>query len=517
MSATAAAGRMLVALLLGAGVLAASAGPAAAHPLGNFTTNTYAGVLVSPDRVTVDYVLDLAEVPAVRTKQELGADAQSAVPPDAAARYEQRRCADLADGVTLEVAGSPQSLRVATADLSFPPGQAGLDTLRLECELTADVGDLGEPTTITLEDGNFPDRVGWREITAVGDRVTLTEANVPTESASQRLTAYPQDRLQTPLRQRTARLVVSPGGSPATVEGLREVSETAADAAERAYTALTAMVSARDLTASVAVLSALAAIALGGMHALAPGHGKTVMAAFLVGHDARPRQAFGLGLTVALTHTVGVLGLGLVLSVTEVAAPERAFPWLGMASGLLFASVGVWMLRRAVKGRGHTHAHLPPSHDTPDPTATAPGHGDHAHTPEGHGDHDHRGAAHHHGSSPGPAAESRLRWRNLIAPGLAGGLVPTPSALVVLLGGVAIGRAWFGVTLVVAYGVGMAATLVGIGYVLLRARRRVTGWLETGEQRPRALVRTLHFLPVITSGLVVIGGLAIAARFSIIL
>lgn len=490
MTARAVTRRALGVVLLGVVLLAVSAIPVAAHPLGNFTTNTYAGVLVSPEQITVDYVLDLAEIRTVRTKQQLGAGAQSAVPADAAAEYERRECDQLAAGLKVAVDGDEQSLQVASTDLSFPPGEAGLDTLRLECELVTPVADLSEDTPIAVRDRNFPDRPGWRETVAAGDRVTLTDTNVPTESVSERLTAYPEARLQAPLERREARLVATPGGSPATIEGLRTVSSGAADAAERVYTTLTSMVSVRELTVPAALVSGLVAVLLGGLHALAPGHGKTVMAAFLVGHDARSRQALGLGATVALTHTVGVLLLGFVLSVTDVAAPERAFPWLGMASGLMFAGVGAWMLRRALKSRGHHHA------------------------PHHHISHHH--VSHHHSHAVAADSRSRLHWRNLIAPGLAGGLVPTPSALVVLLGGVAIGRAWFGVTLVVAYGVGMALTLVGIGYALLRARQRVTGWLER-EAQPGAFVRGLRFLPVVTSALVVVGGLAIATRFAVIL
>src|SRR5205807_5099611 len=155
------------------------------------------------------------------------------------------------------------------------------------------------------------------------------------------------------------------------------------------------------------------AIVLGAIHALAPGHGKTVMAAYLVGQRGSLRQTALIGLTVTATHTAGVLALGLALSASALVAPERVYPWLGLASGALLAVIGVGLLRRAVGARRHRHAH---SH------------------------------AHAHDDDNAPP----VGWRALVAMGFAGGLVPSPSALVVLLGAIALGRAWFGIVLVIA-------------------------------------------------------------------
>ena len=190
---------------------------------------------------------------------------------------------------------------------------------------------------------------------------------------------------------------------------------------DRATAAFTALVGERSLSPGFALVALLLAVGLGAAHALAPGHGKTVMAAYLVGLRGTLRQAATIGATVTLTHTAGVLLLGLVLTTSGAVASERVYPWLGLGSGLLLAGVGIGLLVRARPGHGHGHPH---PHEHPDP--------DHPHPH----DHDHTGAV--------PGAGRPLGWRGLVALGLAGGLVPSPSAVVVLLGGIALGQAWFG-------------------------------------------------------------------------
>ena len=242
---------------------------------------------------------------------------------------------------------------------------------------------------------------------------------------------------------------------------------------DRATAAFTSLVGERSRSAWFAVVAILLAVVLGGAHALAPGHGKTVMAAYLVGLRGTLRQAMTIGATVTITHTAGVLLLGLVLSTTRAVASERVYPWLGLASGLLLAAVGVGLLARAARSRGHDHPH-------------------------GHG--------HPHPHDPGPP----LGRRGLVALGLAGGLVPSPSAVVVLLGGIALGRAWLGVALVLAYGLGMAATLTGVGLLLARLRTRM-------DRRLRLPAGTLparlgRLLPAATASVIVLVGLGIAAQ-----
>jgi nickel/cobalt transporter (NicO) family protein len=477
----------LSAALLALCAVLVTAAPALAHPLGNFTTNTAAGIVVQPEAVRVDYVVDLAEIPTLRAVQE---DDLDTARPEEATGYRDRQCAEIADALELRVDGAAVPLVVEGTALSFPPGQAALDTLRLECDLVADGLDLPEGTEIALADRGFPERLGWREVTAAGDGLRLASSDVPEASASDRLTEYPEELLQSPLDVRSAVIVV---GASAPRLALPSGGDPVTETAGRAVDALTTLVSRQELTVWFALVAFASALGLGALHALAPGHGKTVMAAFLIGRSGAGRQALGLGITVAITHTAGVLALGMLLSASQLLAPERIFGWLGAASGLLFAGVGVVMLRSAlVRNRGHRHGH---------------GHGDHDHDHDhGHG-HDHGPHGHTH-ELPAPGSG----WRGLIAPGLAGGLVPSPSALVVLLGGLAIGRAWFGVSLVVAYGIGMAGTLVGIGYLLVRARDRFAALAGASAAGSR-IVRVTRQLPVVMASLIIVVCLFIVVRY----
>jgi nickel/cobalt transporter (NicO) family protein len=474
--------RGAVLAVLAATLLVAGATGAAAHPLGNFTVNTYSGLRVGPDRLIVDYVVDMAEIPTFQTRQAIDGDDNGRVTGPEAASWRDRECPRLATGLRATVDGRPAALAVTGSALTFPKGVGGLQTLRLECALAA---PLPAGQSLTFTDTNLEGRVGWREITAVGDRATLETADVPTTSPSARLTTYPQDQLSSPLNQRAASLRLHPGGPPAPPPAGSVGGSAAGSAAgvDRATAAFTALVGERSLSPGFALVALLLAVALGAAHALAPGHGKTVMAAYLVGLRGTLRQAATIGATVTLTHTAGVLLLGLVLTTSRAVASERVYPWLGLGSGLLLAGVGIGLLVRARPG------HHPHPHEHPDP--------DHPHPH----DHDHAGAV--------PGAGRPLGWRGLVALGLAGGLVPSPSAVVVLLGGIALGQAWFGVALVLAYGLGMAATLTGVGLLLAHLRTRMDRRLRVPAGS--VLGRIGRLLPAVTASVIVLVGLGLAA------
>jgi nickel/cobalt transporter (NicO) family protein len=463
---------------LAATLLVAGATGAAAHPLGNFTVNTYSGLRVGPDRLVVDYVVDMAEIPTFQTRQAIDTDDNGRVTGPEAATWRDRECPRLATGLRATVGGRPATLAVTGSALTFPMGVGGLETLRLECALAAPFPAGG---SLTYTDTNLEGRVGWREITAIGDRATLEAADVPSTSPSARLTTYPQDQLSSPLNQRTASLRFHPGGPRAGASGSGARGTVARGGVDRATAAFTALVGERSLSPGFALVALLLAVGLGAAHALAPGHGKTVMAAYLVGLGGTLRQAATIGATVTLTHTAGVLLLGLVLTTSRAVAPERVYPWLGLGSGLLLAGVGIGLLVRARPGHGHPHPH---GHDHPFPHH-----------------HDHRGAT--------PGAGRPVGWRGLVALGLAGGLVPSPSAVVVLLGGIALGQAWFGVALVLAYGLGMATTLTGVGLLLAHLRTRMDGRLRVPAGS--VLGRLGRLLPAATASVIVLVGLGLAA------
>jgi nickel/cobalt exporter len=514
--------RAAVLAVLAAVLVVAGATGAAAHPLGNFTVNTSSGLRVGPERLAVDYLVDMAEIPAFQARQAIDTDHDDRVATPEAAAWRTRECPRLAAGLHTTLDGRPVPLTVTGSTLTFPEGVGGLQTLRLECALTAPLPAGSVPgrspatpppaggakaRTLTFTDTNHEGRVGWREVTAVGDRATLESADVPTTSASARLTAYPADELGSPLDQRTATLRFHAGGPAAAGAGAGAAREHPASRCEaprrgsvanrdercsrsstapaaprggvdRATAAFTALVGERSRSPGFALVALLLAVALGAAHALAPGHGKTVMAAYLVGLRGTPRQAATIGATITCTHTAGVLVLGLVLTTSRAVASERVYPFLGLGSGLLLTAVGVGLLLRARTGHHHPHPH----------------------------DHGHQ-HPHDHGTASGARPPSS---RGLVALGLAGGLVPSPSALVVLVGGITLGQVWFGVALVLAYGLGMAAALTGVGLLLAQLRTRVDRRLRLPGGSH--LSRLGRLLPVATASLIVLIGVGLAAQ-----
>ena len=378
--------RLLLAAAIAGLAVVGPAALASAHPLGNVTVNTYAGVVLGTDHATVDYVLDLAELPTVQARQGIDTDGDDVVSDAEAGAYRARECASLRDGLSLAVDDRPLPLDVAATTLSFPPGQAGLPTLRLECSLRAAAG-LDGAARLSFADANLGDRLGWREVTFNGDGVTLSGADVASVSLSERLTAYPEGTAAP--RQLSASAQARPGGP-------RYVAATTSSTADRPQArgsdaltqALSGIVGGRELGVAAGALALGIAVVLGGFHSLAPGHGKTLMAAAVVGRRGTGRQVLAIGSTVAATHTTGVLVLGSVLWLTQSLAPDRLLPWLTAASGVLLAIAGATLLLRRLTGRGgltHGHHHHPhhEHHAHGDAHATTPT----AITPTPHADH----------------------------------------------------------------------------------------------------------------------------------
>ncbi len=456
------------------------------HPVGNETINQSVNLRVQPDHVLIDYVLDVAELPAYSLcRQQFGSDGCNP-DPSQASRMAREECDYDAGFMRLELPdGRKPVFRPTASTVVFLDGSGGLSTLRLTCAFVADL-DLRGETLLRFSNDAYFDTIGVREVTAVGDGATLVRTDVGSVSPTQRLTTFPTSVLRNPPDVREARLLVRPGGprlagTATTAQdkgGATRIEGGRVDALSRAFTGL---VDHRRLTALFAAGALLVAVGLGAAHAVAPGHGKTMMAAYLVAEHGTLRQAAAVGLTVTATHTVGVLLLGVVLSATTAVAPSQLYPWLGLASGLLVVAVGAGLIRRAWGGRDHSHGASHHLHD------------------------DHRGSDSHHQHPHDRAGLPSLR--SLLGMGVAGGLAPSPSAVVVLLGGIAIGRPWFGVMLVVAYGLGMALTLTAAGFALVRVRDAVA-------RRGRSIrfPMLLHALPRITAVAVVVIGVVIAAR-----
>ncbi len=229
-----------------------------------------------------------------------------------------------------------------------------------------------------------------------------------------------------------------------------------------------------NLTPFVLLLSIATAFALGAGHALTPGHGKTLMAAYLVGTKGTPIHAVGLGLSITVSHTIGILVIaGLVVGAQGLLPPDLVVRAAPAVAAVTIAGLGGWMLltelrkRRAARRAAHAHEQAHEhgyAHEHVD--ARPPPEHDHDEAP---GTHSHGGVSHSHL----PPSGSTLSWRGLFALGLAGGLIPSTSALFILLGSIVAGRPAFGFVLVVIFGLGMAAVMTAIGLVVVAARGRL--------------------------------------------
>ncbi|MEV1091191.1 nickel/cobalt transporter [Streptomyces microflavus] len=535
----------LTATALAAVASVAAAPAAAAHPLGNFSVNYHTGLVLRPDRIDARIVVDRAEIAALQERPVVDSDHDDTVSDSESRAYAEEACSGLRKQLHLSVGGKRADWKQSSAALVYENGEAGLKTSRLTCELTTRA-DLSEPVGIRAETDYDTTRIGWHEMTATGQGIRITRTDVPAASATRELRQYPQDPLASPLDQRTASLRSEPGQGavavPAVVADLPG-ADVISGVLAKVTGAFDSLVGAREITLPVGLLALFLALVLGASHAAMPGHGKTIMAAYLAGRRGTRRDALTVGATVTLTHTAGVLVLGLALPVSTHLAGETVLMWLGAASGLLVTSIGLWLLLGAVRGRPqHNHHHHGPGHSHSDV--------DHHHGHGHHHDHDHgTDSLHHHApvtpasardsapagelqatpavatlappdhehhpadTSTAPRTARRTSRSGLIGMGIAGGLVPSPSALVVLLGAVALGRTAFGVLLVIGYGLGMAATLTLAGLLLVRLRERIESHDRTRTLRHHPLLRKLARTgPVITSLLVVAVGLGLTLR-----
>jgi ABC-type nickel/cobalt efflux system permease component RcnA len=527
------ASRLFCAGLLAAAILAAPM-PGSAHPMGNFSISRYSAIRVLATGIEVRYLLDLAEIPTFQEIQDSGIVAEAthaSLPPFLAEKAET-----LAAGLVLELNGRRLALERGPREILFTPGAGDLPTMKLGIVYRAAFDARVAPSQnhLVYRDVNFPDRAGWKEVIAsVGHGVTVLETSVPDRDRSRALADYPTDLLDSPPQVLAAALTFTldplppvsagaraPAPPPARPEREVRASMVAADAADlpspsaapaeaqragdgpiglepnRRATPrdpFTALVATPELSASILLFAALIAAALGAFHALEPGHGKTVVAAYLVGSRGTARHALILGLIVTASHTAGVYLLGgVTLYASRYVVPDRLYPWLGAVSGLIIAGLGFVLFLRRYAGRADQHDHH--HHHGPDH------HHGHEHV-QGQ-DHEH---GHHHGHHHHHAGGRNVSLRELFALGVTGGIVPCPAALVVLLSAVALRRVGFGLFLIAAFSVGLAAVLIAIGLLMVYARQLMARFHGEG----RVVTR---WLPLTSSAVMTVLGLVIAVQ-----
>jgi nickel/cobalt exporter len=494
---------------------------AAAHPMGNFSVNHYSKITLDSDRIRIRYFIDLAEIPTYQELQQAGIAATDIDPnSQAVIGYVSTRGAELGRSLTLDVDGKPTPLRLISSGVIFPMGAGGLPTMKMGFVYEAAYPPASSkpgPTQMSLHyvDNNYPGHSGWKEIVALAAAGSLLHSSVRAADRSGELSNYPTDLLTSPPQDLEASLQVSlpvprsqvsieekqpvrasrPGTVSATpVVGLVPFPAAARPAAPMDLQAnrqqtprnnFTELIQAQRLSPWFLFTAAIIAIGLGGLHALEPGHGKTIVAAYLVGSRGTARHAFLLGIIVTASHTVGVFALGAItLYASRYIVPEQLYPWLGALSGITIAGLGFYMLLRRLTGTATDHSHAP-------------------------------GAANAHlmfwKRQPETKTESNrnpaqiVSLTQLLTLGITGGIIPCPAALIVLLSAFALHRIGLGFFLIVAFSVGLAAILIGFGMLMVYARRFMTHLQIDGPL-------TRRWLPVASSAFITVLGLILAIQ-----
>jgi ABC-type nickel/cobalt efflux system permease component RcnA len=534
-------------------VMMLSSSTSFAHPMGNFSVNHYSKIKIGQQSIEVRYLIDMAEIP---TFQEIR---QSEFTPKAddpsTSRYLDRQEQLLKEGLSLESDGQAVRLETMSRQVAFADGAGGLPTMKIGFVFRGKLDVTAGAHKLSYVDNNFPGRTGWKEIVVLSDGVAILNSSAPATDRSQELTNYSSDALNSPPQQlsaligfrtsepeRSASAAVvgtssnrtiphgtnaahqSPAPRPATQEkgrssgavtssDLRTAQSSpsgvalstvaplslAAHAQNTPRSRFTELISTQGkLSFWVLFSAALIAAGLGALHALEPGHGKTIVAAYLVGSRGTARHAVLLGIVVTASHTAGVYLLGaLTLYASRYIVPEQLYPWLGAISGLSVAGLGIFIFLKHWTGETGEHSHASgekhshwflsifkqasPKQTTPSEPAN-------------------RAVI----SADSKPVERVLSLRELCMLGITGGIVPCPAALVVLLSAFSLHRIGFGLFLITAFSLGLAAVLVIVGLTMVYAKRVMSSRVRAGNT-------ALRYLPVLSSAFMVVLGVGITA------
>lgn len=475
--------RACLALLL---LLVLTAEPAAAHPLGNFSVNHQTRVKISKDRVELLYILDQAEIPTAQERNLSRAEVIA------------RKQAEVEKNLFLIVNGKRRVLK-ASADpkLSFPPGAGGLPVTRLELPLVA---RQLRPRLVEVRDLTFEGRIGWVDLVSERGHGTAVRTYVSPLDPTNRLRTYRgislkgvPDQRDGQFRVRSGQGTLATPSAPAPQTGSEAGGEndgsSGGDTAQTRDDAFTRLFEDASNGEGLFVVLLLAAFAWGALHAVSPGHGKAMVAAYLIGTRGTAKHAVALGGIVTVTHTIGVFALGLVtLFLSQYILPEDLYPWLNLASGLLIVAVGLGVLRSRLRWRREQLA-----------ASAQPSSADHHHHDEGGHSH---GGKHHHHNVP------ETTWKGLTGMGISAGIIPCPTALVVLLAAITQQQIGLGLLLIVVFSLGLATTLTGIGLGVVYARRLATRF----SSRVNFSSRMVAALPALSTIVILLLGVVLTAK-----
>ena len=515
-----------LATLLAGILILVGVSPCYAHPMGNFSINHYSGIRIERNAVEIRYVIDSAEIPTYQEVQNAGIvtlAGDPSLPPYLALQAEL-----WSRNLKLEVDGATVRLVPVARTVIFPPGAGGLPTMKIGIIYRGTIpASKTQVKRLHYSDSNFEGHTGWKEIFVTTGKDAALDPGQPFQiDRSDQLTNYPTNLLNSPPQdldavvsytvsaaipvlaveehddKQTVRSVspqqpvsskavapyVTPAVSSVAVADSKPPSlQLSPNKQVTPRNRFTELITNRHLSLWFLITAACFAMGLGALHALEPGHGKTIVAAYLVGSRGRVRHAVGLGLLVTAAHTAGVYMLGaVVLYASRYIIPEQIFPWLNIFSGLVIALLALYLLLRAWTGFDaadvgddgvlHTHWYsIRPPITTQAVLAR----------------------------SAGATETPTIPLRQLLVLGITGGIIPCPAALVVLLSAVSLHRVGLGLFLIVAFSFGLAAVLIGIGIVMVKARNLLSRWRSQSPLMKR-------WLPLTSASAMLIAGLAIA-------
>jgi nickel/cobalt exporter len=527
-----------------------------AHPMGNFSINHYAKIKIGQQSIEIRYLIDMAEIPTFQEIRQFDVTPKADDP--SASRYLDRQEKLLKEGLSLGSDGQAVRLGTISRHVTFAGGAGGLPTMKIGFVFRGKLDGTAGAHKLSYFDNNFPGRAGWKEVVVQSDGAAIVDSSAPSVDRSQELTNYSSDTLNSPPQQlsavvgfqtslsepeRTASASVAnrfsgeiraktktvdqaislratrqgQQGSSGRVTGAVAVEVTpssnlsdepsrsvvaastgfklplAAHATNTPRSRFTELISTRGkLSFWVLFSAALIAAGLGALHALEPGHGKTIVAAYLVGSRGTARHAVLLGIVVTAAHTTGVYLLGgLTLYASRYMVPEQLYPWLGAISGLSVAGLGVFIFLRHLTGETGEHSHAAGDRHShwflsmfKQLARTEP--------------------ANRAGVSNGSTPARAMSLRELCMLGITGGIVPCPAALVVLLSAFSLHRIGFGLFLITAFSLGLAAVLVVVGLTMVYAKRVMSTHMRVGDT-------ALRYLPLLSSAFMVALGVGITA------
>jgi nickel/cobalt exporter len=525
-----------------------ASGNAFAHPMGNFSVNHYGKIKVQQSSVEILYLVDMAEIPTYQEMRQFGMTTQQYDSADL--RYVDDEEKRLKEGLTLEIDGQAMHLETISRQVAFADGAGGLPTMKLSFVFRGKLDSPARAHKLSYADNNFPGRAGWKEIVVVGDGATILGSTAPDADRSRELTNYSSDLLNSPPQQvaatvsfktavpevevpgslttsvlakpiraptvapqhfATSRISQHPASTASPRSGVTQsnpiqFSEIVASTSPVATLArathsqntprsrFTELISTQGkLSLWVLLSAALIAAGLGALHALEPGHGKTIVAAYLVGSRGTARHAVLLGFVVTAAHTAGVYLLGIVtLYASRYIVPEQLYPWLGAISGLSVTGLGVFIFLKHLTGETGEHSHAPGEQHSHwflsmfKPRAIR-----------------RRVEENPLSSETSQIEKRRVSLRELCLLGITGGIVPCPAALVVLLSAFSLRRIGFGLFLITAFSLGLAVVLVIVGLTMVYTKRFMAA-------RVRAEGSIVRYLPLLSSAFMVVLGVGIA-------